>query len=428
MSVLDRDEAFRELVSEGLGEDEPDRASWLFLTRPSGWLDDLMVLVEVATEESEQAASETRLREAEKHLAATTVALESTRDELDAAERRIVELQSENDGLRSAMNDRIGEIDRLNEVNQRLRTDRERAVKNLKLTEELANTRLERIRELEATVPSEGHGAPEVEPAPDVGPAADVGAVPAGEPAPRVDAAPGIDPQMLAGPFRDTIDALERLTGALGEAALALGLGASDRHDFRAGNGESSSPADPPTDRGAVRSHTRSGERRRRPSRRTPIRLRRGAVEGSAEAIEQLLTTPGVVVLVDGYNVAMEAWPTLSKGAQRDSLIQMASTLASRSRAEIHLVFDGVGDGSRPNVVTPMPVRVHFSDADTEADDVILEMAAVIPGPVVVVTNDRRIIQGSERLGANVVTSTQMIRFVRGRMVGRDHRAPGGRP
>lgn len=409
---LDQNDRFRGLIADGLAEDEPDRASWLFLTRPAGWSDDLTMIVEAAAEETAQASTEARLRDVERHLVTTRAALEDARSDLARAEGRTAELQSQVGDLRSTITRGKKAVEDLRDVNRRLEDERDRAVKSLKRAEELATTRLERIRELESAVDSR----------------ADAGRDDGDDVSDRegtVDHAttePLVDAELMTSAFRAAIGALEQLGEALGTAAVAIGLDelavsgvekkpwmGSDVAQYPSAIGGRSLPDDRILSR-----------RPDQPPRRVPIRLRRGAVEGSADAIEQLLATPDVIVLVDGYNVAMEAWPGLSKATQRDSLIQMATVLASRSGADIHLVFDGVGDGTRPNVTAALPVRVHFSDAHTEADDVIIEMARIATGHVVVVTSDRRILDTTRRMGANVITSAQMIRFVRGRAAGSD--------
>ena len=66
-----------------------------------------------------------------------------------------------------------------------------------------------------------------------------------------------------------------------------------------------------------------------------------------------------------------------------------------------------------------MPVRVHFSHAEVEADDVVLDIVARLPTdrPVVVVSSDRRVQDGARRLGANIVKSCELLALQR----------PGGR-
>lgn len=421
VEALDEDDEFRQLIAEGLDEDQPDRASWLFLTRPAGWTDELEVLVDLATEENEQTSAVARLREAERHLESTRTALESTRSDLVTAEEQVVVLQTEVGELRSlvaAQGAALGDLE----------ADRANVLRNLKESEKLATARLDRIRVLEdrlaaidqpratTSVEERSDDAVATTPVTDEETVSSVSETP-------VETGPAIDTAGLADSFRDAIAALEQLATAFGVAVDAVDPG-GETDDIS---------ADAPADTGAVRSrtghvdgdaYTSSAEDHRPTRRRTPVRLRRGMVEGSPAGIEQLLATPGILVLVDGYNVAMEAWPALSKSAQRDSLIQAAGRIATRSGADIHLVFDGIGDGSRPNVTTALPVRIHFSHSDVEADDVILEMVASTTRPVVVVTSDRRILDGSRRMGANVITSAQIIAFTRD---GDGRRSVGGR-
>jgi predicted RNA-binding protein with PIN domain len=120
-------------------------------------------------------------------------------------------------------------------------------------------------------------------------------------------------------------------------------------------------------------------------------------------------------LIADGYNISMEAWPLLDGAAQRSSLLNMLAALQARTSALVHVVFDGEGAGSRPAVGAPLAVRVHFSKADVEADDVILDMVAGLPTdqPVIVVSSDRRVQDGARRLGANVVSSGQLLALTR---------------
>ena len=133
--------------------------------------------------------------------------------------------------------------------------------------------------------------------------------------------------------------------------------------------------------------------------------------DDSPEAVEQLLAVDGLVALVDGYNVTMERWPALDKGAQRAALLAALGSLVARLDATIHVVFDGDADGTRPSVAAPLPVRLHFSPSGEEADDRILAMVAALPTdrPVLVVSSDRRVASEARRLGANSASSSQLI-------------------
>ena len=138
-------------------------------------------------------------------------------------------------------------------------------------------------------------------------------------------------------------------------------------------------------------------------------------MDGTPQATDQILRTPGVVVVVDGYNVSMQGWPTLGTTAQRDRLVAFLSDVRSRSGADLHVVFDGDDDGRRPAVSTPLPVRVHFSRAEVEADDVVLDFVDRLPAdrPVAVVSSDRRVQDGARARGANVIGSGDLLAWGR---------------
>lgn len=140
------------------------------------------------------------------------------------------------------------------------------------------------------------------------------------------------------------------------------------------------------------------------------MRLHRGATEDDPVGLRQLLDTPGAVVLVDGWNVSMAGWPAATGAQQRDRLVSAVGALRTAADS-VHLVFDGDDDGGRPAVSTPLPVRVHFSPGDTEADDVILGMVADLPAttPVVVVSSDGRVRRGAREHGANVAPSEALL-------------------
>lgn len=154
---------------------------------------------------------------------------------------------------------------------------------------------------------------------------------------------------------------------------------------------------------GAAR--TGSGRRGGRSSRQ-PLGLPGGLLADSESGAEHLLRANGVVVVVDGYNVAKLGWPSRSLESQREACIEAAERLAVRWGTLIHVVFDGstvVGAHTSSRRV----VRVSYSPEGVTADDVIRAEVAVLPAdrPVVVVTNDRAVIADVRADGANVLSS-----------------------
>lgn len=423
LQALERDESFRDRVAGGAEESSLDRASWLFLTRPEGWEDELQLLRSAASEEqAEESASrqeqsaERRLTQVEENLARLRTELRDARRGLAVAEESLageragrLRLESE----REALGARLGELEQ----------ERARAVRSLKDVESRATARLEELRAAQQRLAaadariSQLEDAADEAPTPDRGPSPELPPVrehlPAAPASPPVDPRPrsawdGADPAAVAVAVERAAAAAALLGDALADAARSLTT--AGRTDA-AGEDDLAAFVSAPTDEPA-RTAAPSGPR---PPRRTPIRLTRGVHEGSAEGVEQLLATPGVVAIVDGYNVSMEAWPLLDRSAQRSSLIAMLGVLQARTGAAVHAVFDGDDDGRRPAVGAPLPVRVHFSHAEVEADDLVLDMVARLPTdrPVVVVSSDRRVQDGARRLGANVVRSCELLALAR---------------
>ena len=147
----------------------------------------------------------------------------------------------------------------------------------------------------------------------------------------------------------------------------------------------------------------------RRRSNRTPIALPGGVISTSARAAEHLVRADAMI-LVDGYNVAKLGWPKCSLEEQRDALINRTENLARRHGADITIVFDGdsVVGAHAPRRRT---VRVVFSPSGVTADDIIRDEVGRLPidRAVVVVTNDREIVDDVRRAGANVVPSNAFI-------------------
>jgi predicted RNA-binding protein with PIN domain len=413
--VLDRDDEFRTRVAEGTREADLDRASWLFLTRPEGWREELDLLVAAATEEREGRRQSREEQRAERRAAQLGETVERLRGELGGLRDALEETERHAARERAARAAADQEREELSARIDQLEEERRRAVRSLKDTEATAVERLAEVRSLRARLAEALEAVPQTDadaatdPA-TTGPAApSAPTVPSAEqPAPPSAPSPweGRDPEAVASAVRQASEAAALLASALARAAVALD-GAPTQPDAR---DESVARPDPPS---ATADPT--GERAPRPPRRVPVRLTKGVHEGSVEGLEQLLGTPGLVVVVDGYNVSKEGWPNLDPSAQRDSLVAALGAVRTRTGAQVHVVFDGDAEGGRPAVGAPLPVRVHFSPAEVEADDVILEMVAGLPTdvPVLVVSSDRRVADGARRLGANSVRSRELLDLVR---------------
>jgi predicted RNA-binding protein with PIN domain len=139
-----------------------------------------------------------------------------------------------------------------------------------------------------------------------------------------------------------------------------------------------------------------------------------GGVMGDSVAAGEYLLRSGASVLIDGYNVAKLAWPNLDLEGQRVVLLDAIENLTRRFGSDITVVFDGsdvvgaTADGRRI-------VRVMFSPAGVIADDVIRDEVRRLPATrsVVVVTNDRQIVRDVRTIGANTMTSDQLVTLLR---------------
>lgn len=148
-------------------------------------------------------------------------------------------------------------------------------------------------------------------------------------------------------------------------------------------------------------------EKRRTPRR--PIAVPGGLHGNSLAVAAHFMRTARVEVVVDGYNLAKQAWPRLALLDQRERCIEAMEDLARRYGCSIVVIFDGA-DVIGANAGRRL-VRVAYSPAGVSADDVIRDVVARIDDhvPVVVATDDQAIIVSVRAMGANVVTCAQLI-------------------
>jgi predicted RNA-binding protein with PIN domain len=152
------------------------------------------------------------------------------------------------------------------------------------------------------------------------------------------------------------------------------------------------------------------------PRRRVAAPLPPAIFEESPEAAQHLVRLPGVVLVVDGYNVTLSSWPGADLPTQRRRLVDSLAELAMRVGTEVLVVFDGIDDGSRLQLPSSVRgrMRVRFTASEVEADEVIIDLVASLPPHrvVVVATNDRRVREDVARKGANVITVDQLLTVI----------------
>ncbi len=155
------------------------------------------------------------------------------------------------------------------------------------------------------------------------------------------------------------------------------------------------------------------GRVERRPERREPLPVPAGRDADDPETLSSWMAVPGVLVLVDGYNVTKHerGFPDRSLEDQRTLLIDLCRRLARRWGAEITVVFDGAELAPMPTKVGVGAVGVVFTDADRIADDEIVARVNAEPPerPVVVVTSDNELRQRTAALGASVARSPALL-------------------
>jgi predicted RNA-binding protein with PIN domain len=346
--VIEADEAFRSLIAKAATPELVDAVGLVWLSRQEGWEAELARLAAAADAEAVEADKALALKRAEKRLVAAEQAAARARVEVLALQERLSEHQVVIDGLRS---DVVKYTDTIDE-----------------LQVQLADTRLEarHARDREAAALAKLATA--------------LGA--------RDEA---VAAQGAAEVVRDHVLA-DRSTLAAERSELArLAASASALADQLASLATPAAPGKP------------------KESKRKAMPLPGGVMGGSHTAAEYLLRS-GASVLVDGYNVAKLAWPGLDCAGQRVVLLDAIENLARRFGSDITVVFDGaevigaVADRRRV-------VRVVFSPKDVIADDVIRDEVRRLPATrqVVVVTNDQQIVRDVRAMGANTISSEQLL-------------------
>ena len=398
--ALDQDEDFRHRVAAVAADQEESigRAGWLFLVRRPGWeseLDDLAsAAAEAASagaEERQERTAQRRLRGAEEAARRAEEQLATTRAELAAANTAV---GAERQGRRRAESERDALLQRFRSLERERDAAHRRAAAATNETARLSQELLER----QALLPSpvEAPSAP-ASPADVATPASSPPPAPAVPSGPSSPATAAVALEQVRVAVQEAAAAAAQLGAALGAAARALGPSAPDSGD------PLPAVAAPET------------ERRRRPSRpaevRLPLALPPGLLEDSREAAEFLVRVPGMLVIVDGYNASLRRWPEHPISEQRHRLLQALAGLCARSGCDAHVIFDGTDDISRAIGVPRGGVRVTFSPAGVEADDLILELVDQAPAhrPLAVASDDRRVRREAAARGANGLSQEQLF-------------------
>jgi predicted RNA-binding protein with PIN domain len=395
--VLEQDEAFRTRVADAASEAVVGRGPWLWLTQPEGWEEELAQMAAEATESASSAREEQEERSARRRLSAAeearrradvaaasaTAAATRAGEELAAerqarrvTETKVESLTAERANLQATLAQLLARAESAEQVSQRLRHA------EIALVEE-RDRLLDRVATLEAELTeAQGNLA-------------------------AISEANGLTREAVGDAVGDAARAAQQLGAALAAASRALG------GRTRSNQEEPTRIAAPALSPDALGVNDARSERPRRQPRRQPASLPPAVFEDSPEAAEHLVRVPQMMLLVDGYNVSLQAWPDVPIPEQRRRLVDALTGLAARTSVAIHIVFDGAEQPEpRPSFLPPRsPVRLQFSPPDVDADEVIIEMAEQLPStrPVTVATSDRRVQDEVRRRGANVITTPQLL-------------------
>lgn len=148
--------------------------------------------------------------------------------------------------------------------------------------------------------------------------------------------------------------------------------------------------------------------------RRTRVPVPPGMRADAPEALDAMLRTRGVLLVVDGYNVSMKGWADAEPAEQRDRLVASLERLHLRLRCDVVVVFDGA-DVVQVPTARRTGVRVLFSSDGEEADPVIVREVAARPPriPIIVASSDGWVRDHAETEGATVVPSPVLLDVLR---------------
>jgi predicted RNA-binding protein with PIN domain len=158
----------------------------------------------------------------------------------------------------------------------------------------------------------------------------------------------------------------------------------------------------------------RSARRAAAGPRRAAVRIPPGMQQDDPAAVAAMVRTPGLAVIVDGYNVSMLAWPDTTAADQRDRLCDALAEFQLRVRCEVTVVFDGADvAGVRP--LRRRGIRIVFSAPGQEADEVVVDEVVFRPAdvPVIVVSSDREVGAAAQAEGATVLPASTFLQLIR---------------
>lgn len=134
---------------------------------------------------------------------------------------------------------------------------------------------------------------------------------------------------------------------------------------------------------------------------------------GPGVGLDQLLATPRVHLIIDGYNVTKTGYGDLPLEAQRQRLVSRLGAVAAQTGAEVTVVFDGA-ERLPVAPASPRGVRVRFSDIGHTADELIGRLVGAEPRgrSLIVVSTDGEVADAARRAGAYAVASAALLAYL----------------
>jgi len=133
-------------------------------------------------------------------------------------------------------------------------------------------------------------------------------------------------------------------------------------------------------------------------------------LDDEIELARHVVSSPDVVLLVDGDSVAKMGWPSLPVAQQRDALVSYLADLSASTGAAPDVVFDG-RIGEEESLPASRAVRIRLSTPPTEPAAALDELVDAYPEqwPIAVVTDEGALAASAVNRGAAVLSNGQLL-------------------
>ncbi|MDH3678448.1 MAG: hypothetical protein OEV40_00735 [Acidimicrobiia bacterium] len=173
---------------------------------------------------------------------------------------------------------------------------------------------------------------------------------------------------------------------------------------------EGSGPNGPADITAAFPADGTTGEMGKAVGARRQIDVPAEVADDEIEMARHVVSSPDVVLLVDGDSVAKMGWPSLPVAQQRDALVSYLADLAATSGAAPDVVFDG-RIGEEESLPASRAVRIRLSTPPTEPAAALDELVDAYPEqwPIAIVTDDAELGRSAVERGAVVLNNGQLL-------------------